>query len=91
MKIYEICTYDVWGNPTDGFDVNMVYATGEMISLTDEATLRQIIIALKNEGIIRRNCRFATFQFAPYESDTIIYIERAKDGMPLLELRMVSE
>lgn len=34
------------------------------ISVTDPASLRQIITALKNEGLIKRNCRYASYSLA---------------------------
>jgi hypothetical protein len=38
--------------------------TSEYISLTDPASVRQVIQALKNEGLIRRNCRYASYSLA---------------------------
>lgn len=38
--------------------------TSEYISLTDPASCRQVIQALKNEGLIKRNCRFASYSLA---------------------------
>jgi RIO-like serine/threonine protein kinase len=38
--------------------------TDACIAVTDPASLRQIISALKNEGLIKRNCRFASYTMA---------------------------
>lgn len=38
--------------------------TDQCIAVTDPASLRQIIAGLKNEGLIARNCRYASFSMA---------------------------
>lgn len=34
------------------------------IAITEPASIRQIIQALKNEGLIKRNCRYASYSMA---------------------------
>ena len=90
MDIYEIISYDVLGNEKDGFEVNDARHTGVFVSLTKDASDEQIIRALKNEGYIKRNCRFATFEMDHSfgEPPQCIYVEIKKTGAPFCELRL---
>lgn len=38
--------------------------TDNYIALTDPASLRQVIAALKAEGLIKRNCRYGSYTLA---------------------------
>lgn len=54
---FRLYTYDVWGNARDGYEVNNVYGTGEVYSLDDNWTDKQIISELKKQGAIRKSVK----------------------------------
>lgn len=44
-----------------GFRIYQVGSTDTYVSLSEPASVRQVVSALKNEGTIRRNARYASF------------------------------
>ena len=48
METYELIELEVWGNETEGFDINNFFKTGKFIDIVDDNT---IIETLKNNGI----------------------------------------
>lgn len=74
MQIYEI--YDFTGD-------ELSKKTGEFLSLTDPASIRQIVSALKNEGFIKKGARFSSYtrdtdpslySVDIYRGDTLHYV-----------------
>ena len=47
---FEIITYDVWYNEENGFWVNDAFHTGEYVTITDDASDKEIIEGLKRMG-----------------------------------------
>jgi len=59
-----------------------VGGTENYISLTDPASTRQIVTALKNEGLIKRNCRYSSFssEIKVYDNMRLIFVEHSVTG-----------
>lgn len=78
MKTFEIIALDVWGNEDDGYTVNDSIHTGNFITLPDDYTKQDIIKKCFDEDVT-----------ITIEDDGFmaIYVDREKDGRPLLELR----
>lgn len=72
-------SYDVWGNPEDGFEVNEVFRT----STTAEAPRNATFAQLKKAFDIERGIS----EITAYDNEDISYLERERDGKPMGELR----
>ena len=48
MKNYSIATLDVWGNASEGFEVNDVFKTSDCIELPENFTDNDVVKALKD-------------------------------------------
>ncbi len=76
-KIYQVCSYDVWGNEEDGYEVNAVYLTDKRIEIDDDTTDEQIADML---GITQKISVDGELGYS-------LYVE-AKDSLyPICELR----
>jgi hypothetical protein len=94
---YQICTYDVWGNARDGWDVNDV-RPGPVVAIDDARSDAQVIRALRAAGIIgRQHTRSFTV-----DGDETVYVSfdygytgryrgESLAGMPVCELRPIFE
>ena len=79
---------DVWGNRRDGFQVNDVFRTGSRITVPRDASHRQIVRALIEEGALRRTALGKVeVEFPGAESWG--EINDAKTGKPLYQLQQV--
>lgn len=85
---WEVWTYDVWGNPEDGYDVNdrsCACRDYEIESDDGQPTDVQIrecfetYFGLGGEGIETGG------------SDTTVYVGRARDGYPIGEMIRITE
>jgi len=83
---YQICTYDVWGNARDGWDVNDV-RPGPVAAIDDARSDAQVIRALRAAGIIGRR---QTRSFA-VDGDETVYVSEYRTGRPVCELRPIFE
>lgn len=92
--VWEITTYDVWGNADDGFEVNDVYRHGNTeiackVEVNNQGTPQEFKSACPTDSQIREvfgiNCRIDTDG-----DDMVIYINRARDSYPIGELRCIS-
>lgn len=84
---YRVWTYDVWGNPKDGFTVNDRFKQNT-ITFDSDSSDAHIIRLLKREGYINNKCRFSSFSFDG-EPDYTLYLNydtQAMGSYPLLEL-----
>lgn len=54
-RTYQVISYDVWGNPKDGFEVNDQYTTSYRITLPDNPTDKEILTALYKSGYASRD------------------------------------
>lgn len=84
---FEILTLDVWGNARIGFDVNHMFATNELITLPEQWTARDVVLALKRADVLKRNVRHTSVG-VDGGSDFLL-IEDARTGEPLVYLRAV--
>ena len=64
MKTYKIKSYDVWGNKTDGYEVNDVFHTGLEIELSEQDCYndRTIIKKLKDIGFLKKGLHTKSFE-----------------------------
>lgn len=84
MPTYEIRSLDVWGNPEDGYEVNDSWRCGS-IEIADNATDAQIVRALQDVEYLNRELA-ADFFTVDASDDSMISIDRAEDGKPILQL-----
>lgn len=82
---FEIIELDVWGNKRDGFHINNLFATGVYITLPENWTDRQLVLALKRADAIKRNVRHTSVGIID-AGDDLICIEDVRDGRPCLQL-----
>jgi len=86
--IYEVFTYDLWGNPKDGFQVNDVYSTGiRDLVICEDAKDKDVIRYLKKAGVLNPKDHFKSFDIFG-EPDYALYIE--KNGIPVCELQAMN-
>lgn len=94
---YELVTYDLWGNPKDGFQVNDIIRVGEQITLPAsvvEGPDKPLIQALKKRGWIPAGVHAASIGIEGEPEHTLYFNSvRRKDGgyMPVFELQRVEE
>lgn len=91
---WDIRTYDVWGNSEDGYDVNNVFAAGEVtiackIETNNVGTPGEFQSAYPSDYQIKKifgvSCAIDTDG-----DDTTIYVSRARDRFPIGELHCTS-
>lgn len=74
---YRMITYDVWGNPKDGFEINNMFRTSHVVEIPDE-TPAGVLTVLKATGLVRREIR---------PSQVVIEIlEGSWDGAGMIEV-----
>ena len=89
-KTFKIHTLDVWGNESDGFDVNDIYPANDEITFNDfdnkkdYELIQQLIGAeiLRGDPIIDRNA-----YSVDDTNEDIIWIHVAETDKPVLVLR----
>ena len=90
MKV-ELATYDVWGNARDGYEVNAAYRAGtfedDKLDLNND---RSIMEFLKRIGYLNKYAKLKSIEVEG-DPEFSIYINDAKDGYPLWELRQVTD
>ena len=94
MTTWEFCTYDVWGNETDGYEVNDVYRGAEInincpVTLYNAGTPHEFSSATPGDRQLRRIFRWP----APIEvdgDDVTLYVTDSKTGYPIGELHCTS-
>ena len=86
---YELVDYyDVWGNPEDGFDVNDISRTGEILTIDDDASDRDIIDGLVRIGYLKPSA--ASKVIIEANDPSFIEIFEEDTYMPLGRLEEVS-
>lgn len=88
MIKFEVINYDVWGNEEEGFEVNGSYTTGYEIEISDTASDKEIIDALKEIEFLSNKCNENTVDIDG-ETEFSLYLEWSKNSYPLCELRRV--
>lgn len=53
--LYELITYDIWGNEDEGYEVNDVFRTGDLIEVNETMTDNDIIRAMIEAGLCNTN------------------------------------
>lgn len=93
--VWELRTYDVWGNAKDGYEVNNSFSAGKVelrIPQTrhNAGTPQEFIGAYPTVRQIKRafgvSCQIAT----DYGDDIIVYVNRRRDDYPIGEMCCVS-
>lgn len=93
-RVYQLATYDVWGNAREGFEVNNVYQHGEIKikckgSVYNQGTEWEFTEWAPtdlqcNRAVGARNC-----QSVQGEPDYVLYFENKMNGKPVYELRFL--
>lgn len=86
---YELVDYDVWGNAEDGYDVNDAYKTGEIITMTNDATDTDIIEYLKNIGYLNDKANSENIYIDSVDYEFAIEIFEADTMKPIGRLEAV--
>lgn len=83
---YEYISYDVWGNESDGYEVNQAFTTGQFVDIPADATDKDILISLIRQDFIKDSICFDAVQIDG-EPEYSLYFEY--NGKPEFELRAV--
>lgn len=81
---FEIITLDVWGNEEEGFEVNDLHRTGDFITITEEATDADIIVALVVAGYV--NEKYISAVQLDWLDDGFIEVNSNATGKPVYQL-----
>lgn len=83
MKTWNYVSYDVWGNETDGYEVNQAFRTSQSLELSAAPNDAELIQALKSQldWTIPDVSKFS----ADWHED-VVYLEY--DGKPEGEFRL---
>lgn len=85
---YEIVDYfDVWGNPEDGFEVNDLSRTGEIVTIDDSASEDDVIDGLIRVGYLRPDAKGRVS--VDLWGDGYIELVEDETGMPIGRLEAV--
>lgn len=79
---------DVWGNETDGYEINDVYGVQAVIEVPDNADNAEILKALVNQDVLYPG----EYEFDEF-GDTKVYgnVRDPKTNRPIVELRQVAD
>lgn len=91
---WEVRTYDVWGNADEGYEVNDAYSNGTVslrlrIQVNNEGTLYQFDSAFPSDRQLK-NVFGVSARLDVDGDDVLILVNRARDGYPIGELRLIS-
>ena len=80
---WELITYDIWGNESDGWEVNQSFRTGNRIEFDESIADKELEeLVLKELGMIGTVDNSQSF-------NDCIYFADESNGCPLFELRRV--
>jgi len=93
--VWQVSSYDVWGNSKDGYEVNDTYSLGEVelripVTINNPDTPLQFESAFPSDTQIRRALDLRRFKIDIEGDDLSIYVNRARDGYPCGELFCIS-
>lgn len=99
MAKFQFCTYDVWGNAKDGYEVNDVFSRGHIEIPVSVLELRnsddfhsfdsRLMKSLRKVGVLKGfQCRSVEIEGEP---DYTLYFNQKRDSLPLCELRRVRD
>ena len=83
---YEYISYDVWGNESDGYEVNQAFTTGQYVELDTDLTDAEILVSLIRQDFIPDTICFDAVNIDG-EQEYSLYFEYG--GKPEFELRAV--
>ena len=89
MQTYKVISYDVWGNPKDGFEVNAAHYTPYSVELSDEWTDKELRRALRDCGFCNSGIMTAALEING-DCPECIYITQTNSKVgykPFCELR----
>ena len=89
MPQYKVVNYTNIMGSEGMWEVNDAHFTGDEIELSEDATGRDVMNALKEAGVCTKNCQLRWLEIDMGSED--IYIRQASNGKWLWELRMVRE
>ena len=81
---YEYISYDVWGNESDGYEVNQSFHTGEYIEIDPDLSDKDLLISMIRQGFIKDSICFDAVDIQG-EPEYSLYFEY--NGRPEFELR----
>lgn len=94
--VWEIRTYDVWGNAKDGYQVNETYRSDRGYPIRLKPTIHNVgtphefASYYPTDTDIRRVLDCPRVKLDIDGDDVTIYINRARDGYPIGEMHCVS-
>ena len=85
---YEVIELDVWGNAREGFEVNAMYHTGVYITVPEDFTDRDVILALKRADAVKRGVHHKSIEIEDFSEGRMICINDARNGKPVYQLHV---
>lgn len=85
IKYRIIDHYDVYGNPSEGFNVNDSFELEDLLELPEDPSDEDILEALKDYGYFKRHVTLEDIEFDNVGPETI-YVNRILDGYPYCTL-----
>lgn len=91
IRHYRFCLYDVWGNETDGFEVNNISKYDNDIVLHDDATDKDILLVLCAEKLfLREAVDKNAIEVDNSASPDYIEFNSTENGAPIGRLELVA-
>lgn len=92
---WKLATYDVWGNPQDGYEVNDVYGKGSVeiacaVERFNVGTPQEFEAASPSNRQIRQAFGLGRVHLKLGGDDMQITVNRARDGYPIGEMTCTS-
>lgn len=89
---YKIISYDVWGNPKDGFEVNDNYDTGITLELLENSSDYTVISELKKAGFLKKTAKNTKFEVDGDFSHSLYidHVTQRRGSYPFCELRAMT-
>lgn len=78
---FEILSLDVWGNAREGFWLNDVHHSGVFVTLPEEFTDKDIILALKRAGEMKRGIHHKSVRIEMAGDDLIEIFDARNDKL----------
>jgi hypothetical protein len=94
--VWEVRSYDVWGNAKDGYEVNDSYVIDRHCELRlkvetfNAGTPQEFVAAHPSNSQLRSALGLRRFKIETDGDDLSIYVNRARDGYPCGELYCTS-
>ena len=89
QRTYKVYDYDLWRDD-NGYYVNDVFETDIIITVNDYTSDKEIIKALKEEGLLKKNLRYKSFDIhGDIDCLYVEYFSQRTGLMPICELRRI--